>query len=150
MDLGRATGGRYRRARIDDRSLDIAVWAPDKSDWVDVTQLSQGTLDLVYLTARLGLVRLVTTGRRPPIIFDDPFVTFDDERARRAVVLLRELAADFQVIFLTTSDRYDADADAVVELPAPTALDDGPDERDDAALSPVRAVPAAPVAGGPA
>jgi len=123
-DLGRVTGGRYRRVRIDDRSLDIAVWAPERGDWVDATQLSQGTLDQVYLTARLGLVRLVTGDRRPPLIFDDPFVTFDDERATRAVALLRELAGDFQVIYLTTSDRYDVAADAVVELPAPTAVDD--------------------------
>ena len=31
--------------------------------------------------------------------------------------------ADFQVIYLTTSDRYDAAADAVVVLPGPTAVD---------------------------
>lgn len=132
VDLGRVTAGRYRRVKIDDRSLDIAVWAPEKGDWVDVSQLSQGTLDQVYLTARLGLVRLVTGDRRPPLIFDDPFVTFDDERAARALALLRELTADFQVIYLTTSDRYDAAADAVIELPAPTALDDEPLEPDEA------------------
>ena len=43
--------------------------------------LSQGTLDVVYLAARLGLVRLVTGDRRPPLVLDDPFVTLDDERA---------------------------------------------------------------------
>ena len=48
----------------------------------------------------------------------------------RALELLRELATDFQVIYLTTSDRYDTIADVVVELPAPTATDD---ESDDAA-----------------
>jgi DNA repair exonuclease SbcCD ATPase subunit len=124
LDLGRITAGRYRRVRVDDRTLDMAVWAPEKGDWVDVRSLSQGTLDLVYLAARLGLVRLVTGDRRPPLVFDDPFVTFDDERASRALGLLRELTSDFQVIYLTTSDRYDAAADAIVELPAPTAVDD--------------------------
>ena len=39
--------------------------------------------------------------------------------------LLAQLAADFQVIYLTTSDRYDAAADAVVEMDGPTAIDDG-------------------------
>ncbi len=126
-DLADVTAGRYRRVRIDDRSLDIAVWAPEKGDWVDVAQLSQGTLDQVYLTARLGLVRLVTGDRRPPLIFDDPFVTFDEARAAQALALLRGLTKDFQVIYLTASDRYDAAADAVVELPAPTAIDDEPD-----------------------
>ena len=70
----------------------------------------------MYLAARLGLVRLVTGDRRPPLILDDPFVTLDDDRAPRALELLREVAADFQVIYLTTSDRYDALADKVVVL----------------------------------
>jgi DNA repair exonuclease SbcCD ATPase subunit len=124
-DLDRVTGGRYRRVQVDDRTLDIAVFAPEKGGWVDARELSQGTLDQVYLVARLGLVRLVTADRRPPLIFDDPFVTFDDARAQRAIELLRELTGDFQVIYLTTSDRYDAAADAVVELPAPESVDDG-------------------------
>ena len=124
-DIATVTGGRYRRVRVDDKTLDIEVFAPERGDWVPVAQLSQGTLDLVYLAARLGLVRLVTGDRRPPLVFDDPFVTLDDARAPRALELLKQIAADFQIIYLTTSDRYDGAADAVVELPGPTAVDDG-------------------------
>ena len=124
-DLEVSTAGRYRHVRIDDKTLDIEVRAPEKRDWVKVSSLSQGTLDLIYLTARLGLVRLVTGDRRPPLIFDDPFVTLDDGRATRALELIRGIATDFQVIYLTTSDRYDSAADAIVELPGPTAVDDG-------------------------
>jgi uncharacterized protein YhaN len=125
-DLAPATDGRYRRVRVDDRTLDIEVHAPERGDWVPVSALSQGTLDLVFLIARLGLVRLVTGDRRPPLVFDDPFVTLDDARAARALSLLKSLASDFQVIYLTTSDRYDAAADAVVELLGPTAVDNVP------------------------
>jgi uncharacterized protein YhaN len=121
------TDGRYRRVRVDDKTLDIEVWAPEKNDWVAVTSLSQGTLDLVYLVARLGLVRLVTGDRRPPLVFDDPFVTLDDTRAARALGLLRTVAADFQVIYLTTSSRYDKTAGAVVVLDGPTSVDNGAD-----------------------
>ena len=123
-DVERITGGRYRRVRVDDATLGIEVFAPERGDWVDVTALSQGTLDLIYLAARLGLVRLVTGDRRPPLVFDDPFVTLDDERAARAVDLLRSLAADFQVLYLTTSDRYDAAADAVRVLDLPAIRDE--------------------------
>ena len=123
-DIERVTDGRYRRVSVDDKTLDIRVHAPERGDWVDVTSLSQGTLDLVYLVARIGLVRLVTGDRRPPLILDDPFVTFDDARATRALDLLRDVAHDFQVIYLTTSDRYDAAADAVVPLSGPTEVDD--------------------------
>ena len=125
-DVAAVTEGRYRRVRVDDKTLDIEVFAPERDDWVPVTALSQGTLDVVYLAARLGLVRLVTGDRRPPLVFDDPFVTLDDERARRALELLRRVADDFQVIYLTTSSRYDEAADAIVELPGPIAVDDHP------------------------
>jgi uncharacterized protein YhaN len=128
-DLAIATDGRYRRVRVDDRTLDIEVHTPEKADWVQVSSLSQGTLDLVYLVARLGLVRLITGDRRPPLVFDDPFVTLDNTRAARALELLKVVASDFQVIYLTTSDRYDAAADAVVELLGPTAVDSSPAEQ---------------------
>jgi len=124
-DLAAVTGGRYRRVRVDDKTLDIEVYAPERDDWVHVSSLSQGTLDLVFLVARLGLVRLVTGDRRPPLIFDDPFVTLDDTRAARALGLLKTVAADFQVIYLTTSPRYDEAADAVVILDGPTTIDTG-------------------------
>jgi DNA repair exonuclease SbcCD ATPase subunit len=127
-DLARLTGGRYRRVVVDDATLDISVFAPERGDWVRLEDLSQGTLDLGYLAARLGLVRLVTQDRRPPLVFDDPFVTFDDDRAARAIAVLGELAADFQVVYLTTSARYDHAADRVVELAGPTAADTGADE----------------------
>jgi uncharacterized protein YhaN len=123
-DIEQITGGRYRRARVDDATLGIEVYAPERGDWVEVTSLSQGTVDLIYLAARLGLVRLVTGDRRPPLVFDDPFVTLDDERAARAVELLRHLASDFQVIYLTTSDRYDPAADAVRILDGPGVRDE--------------------------
>jgi hypothetical protein len=49
--------------------------------------------------------------------------------------MLRDLAADFQVIYLTTSDRYDHAADLVVELQGPAAGDDAPtDDGSEAAL----------------
>ena len=149
-DLAAVTDGRYRRVRVDDKTLDIEVHAPEKADWVPVTSLSQGTLDLVYLVARLGLVRLVTGDRRPPLIFDDPFVTLDDARAGRALTLLKRIAADFQVIYMTTSSRYDEAADAVVVLDGPTSVDGGAvaDATDTVAPAPALSPTAVPTPSG--
>ena len=93
MSVARITDGRYRRVRIDDESLDISVVAPEKGDWVDIRELSDGTLGQIYLAARLGLIRYATGDRRPPLILDDPFVTFDDDHAARGFDILRELTA---------------------------------------------------------
>jgi DNA repair exonuclease SbcCD ATPase subunit len=122
-DVATITGGRYRRVQVDEAELTLRVWAPERGDWVDVRTLSQGTIDSFYLAARLGLVRQVTQDRRPPLIFDDPFLTFDATRAQQALALLREIAADHQVIYLTASDRYDSVAERVIELPGPTGRD---------------------------
>ena len=154
-DISRLTGGRYKRVNIDDQTLDISVWVPERGDWVPAYQLSKGTIDQVFLAARIGLVRLVTQGRRPPLILDDPFVTFDDARAARAALLLRELSSDFQVIYLACSNRYDGLADAVVELPGPAEAEStltGPIAARAATVpvdaSPRSTAPAAPPARG--
>ena len=123
-DIETITDGRYRRLKVDEQSLTFSVFAPELDNWIDVSRLSQGTLDQLYLCARLGIVRQVTEPGTPPLIFDDPFVTFDADRAERALSMLKELAGDFQVIFITSSDRYDAVADNVVVLPGPTARDE--------------------------
>jgi uncharacterized protein YhaN len=122
-DVAALTDGRYRQIRVDDQTLAFSVFSPERGDWVPATSLSRGTLDQLYLAARLGLVRQLTGDRQPPLILDDPFVTFDDARATRAVELLKRLSADFQVIYLTCSNRYDAIADRVIELAEPTARD---------------------------
>lgn len=125
-DIGAITDGRYSRVEVDESELSFRVFSAEAGDWVAADDLSQGTIDQIYLAARLGLVRQVTQERRPPLVFDDPFVTFDDDRAHRAVGLLRSLASDHQVIYLTCSDRYDSVADAVIALPAPAAAEEPP------------------------
>ena len=123
-DIERITGGRYRRLRVDEQTLTFSVYSAELDDWIDVRRLSQGTLDQLYLCARLGIVRQVTEPGTPPLMLDDPFVTFDDGRAERALELLKDLGAEYQIIYMTVSDRYDAAADNVVVL-------DGPTERDE-------------------
>ena len=122
-DVDRITDGRYREVRVDD-DLGVALRSTERGDWVPVSELSRGTIDAVYLAARLGLVRLVTADRRPPLILDDPLVSLDDERAERALAVLREVASDYQVIYLTTSERYDGTADRVIVLEGPGAVAD--------------------------
>ena len=104
--------------------LTFSVFSPELDDWIDVRLLSQGTLDQLYLCARLGIVRQVTEPGAPPLLFDDPFVTFDTDRAERALAMLKDLARELQVIFFTTTDRFDALADNVVVLATPQARDE--------------------------
>ena len=121
--IGRMTGGRYRRVAIDDGSLAVRVFAADRNDWVPIEAVSDGTAEQILLAARIGLLGFVTGGRFPPLLLDDPFAAYDDVRAARSFDVLHELAASQQIVYLTASNRFDAAADAVVELSGPTAVD---------------------------
>jgi uncharacterized protein YhaN len=120
--ISRVTDGRYDEIEVDEKNLGFKVRAPETGELVSVDTLSQGTADQLFLAARLGLVHLVTMGRRPPLILDDPFVTFDRSRGERALRLVKDLAAEqgFQVLYLTCSNRFDALADELVLLGAPS------------------------------
>lgn len=122
-DVERITDGRYRRVQVDDTDLSVRLWSPELHDWVDARALSDATLAMTFVAARLALARQITGFRRPTLVLDDPFVAFDDTRAARAVSLLREMAGELQVLFLTSGTRYDALADAVIELPEPAESD---------------------------
>lgn len=135
--LRSATGGRYTRLAVDQETLGITVWSGDAGEWVEAAEphLSRGTVDLVYLAARLALVAVLTGGRKPPLLFDDPFITFDDRRRSGAAALLRDLAREHQVFLFTCTRHYDGLADRVVILP----------DRTTSAAAPAPAAPARPV-----
>lgn len=146
--LAAATGGRYTRLAVEQETLKLSVWSPEAGDWVEAAEphLSRGTVDLVYLAARLALVTVLTGGKHPPLLFDDPFITFDDHRRSGALALLRELSREYQVFLFTCSRYYDGAADRLIELPDRTSGPVGPAPQAHAARTP----PVEPAAPQPA
>lgn len=71
-------------------------------NWLAHHELSDGTLDVMYLALRLAALDLSAQERPiPPLIADDLFINLDEDRARCGLKLLQRLSANFQVIFLT-------------------------------------------------
>ncbi len=67
-----------------------------------VGRLSEGTLDQLYLALRLAsLERHGAGAERIPLIADDLLASFDDERARAALEVLRAFGAGNQTILFT-------------------------------------------------
>ena len=62
---------------------------------------SQGTRDAAYLALRLSLAELVQGSRRIPLIFDDPFLSFDGNRRKNLEKQLQKLAQDRQILYFT-------------------------------------------------
>ncbi|MBM3154358.1 MAG: hypothetical protein FJ008_03390 [Chloroflexi bacterium] len=101
------TDGRYSQVEIDESDLSIHTFSPEKNDWVGVHHLSRATQDQFYICARFALVNLITEGKKPPLLLDDPFVNFHQKRLARTIPLLQELAKENQILLFTCSDAYD-------------------------------------------
>jgi len=101
------TNGKYSRVKISDVDLSIETSPPEKEGWVNVLELSKATQDQFYICARFALVKLVTEGKAPPLLLDDPFVNFHPKRLARMISLLQELAKENQILLFTASDAYD-------------------------------------------
>ena len=66
--------------------------------------MSRGERDLYLLIARLAIVdTLYPKGMLPPIFLDDPFVAFDDGRAKIALDYLKALGEKRQILYFTCS-----------------------------------------------
>ncbi len=104
--LDRLTKGRYRR-----------VWTPLGQDVLRVDDaegnalspevLSRGTREQLFLALRLALAAAFgRRGAKLPLILDDVLVNFDAERAKAAVGVLRDFAAEgHQVLVFTCHDH---------------------------------------------
>ncbi|MFH1892139.1 MAG: AAA family ATPase [Candidatus Zixiibacteriota bacterium] len=106
--LCEVTGGKYTQVRFDRQSLKFEVFSNEMNDWAEPENcLSRGTIDQLYLAARLAMVKIISEDRHPVIILDDPFVTFDKERRDNALTVLKRLADRYQIFLLTCHDHYD-------------------------------------------
>ncbi|MBI3979573.1 MAG: AAA family ATPase [Chloroflexi bacterium] len=115
------TRGRYSRVQVDAAGLGIQVVSPERGEPIRVAldgELSTGTVEQVYLAARIAIAGLLAQNRRPPLILDDPFVTFDPPRTRAVMELCRRLSTENQILLFTCDDVYRAIADQIIELPS--------------------------------
>ncbi len=110
------TQGRYRQVEVDPETLRITVFSEEKGGMVETAALSRGTVDQIYLAARLSLMRNIAGGCRPPLLLDDSFVAFDAERLNRAMQLVANTSRDYQVLLFTCYDNYDDFADNLINL----------------------------------
>jgi len=115
--LSEVTDGKYSKVRFDRQSLRFEVYSSELEGWVDSQgHLSRGTVDQLFLAARLALVRIISEEKHPIIILDDPFVTFDETRRNNALDVIKRLADRYQIFLLTCHDHYDGLTHNVIEL----------------------------------
>ena len=100
------TGGVYDSMWID-QNLDIFMNTPGKI--VPIEDVSSGTMDQIYLALRLAAARLIQgdTGAaeaRLPLIFDDSFAMYDEQRLASALRYITEIHHG-QILLFTCHSR---------------------------------------------
>lgn len=113
--LAEITDGAYTEIRLE-RDFGIHVCVPGSGRVLERPErsLSKGAMDQVYLALRLALVQSLSHSREPiPMLLDDPFANYDDERLRRTMRLLARIARGHQVILFTCRDDVTRAAETV-------------------------------------
>ncbi len=100
--FGKLTGGRYDRLNL---SQDLSIRAAGREETTQRTALwrSDGTADQLYLALRLAVARELTP--QAPLVLDDAFARFDQERLGYALEVLTREAEQKQVILFSCQDR---------------------------------------------
>lgn len=86
-----------------DMDTSFAVSKIEGSSARPVEAYSKGTRDLFNIAARFAMIDSLYENESPFVILDDPFVSFDDEKTKRALALILELAKTRQIIYFTCS-----------------------------------------------
>lgn len=96
------TGGLYSSMSIDEN---LNAFLNTKRKLIPLEQVSSGTADQIYLALRLAAAKFIQNGRDAmPLIFDDSFVLYDDDRLKTALKWLTK-AYSGQIIVFTCHKR---------------------------------------------
>jgi uncharacterized protein YhaN len=99
--IAKISNGEYQEVTVDE-NLNIRVL--QKNRYVTMDSLSVGTMDQMYLALRLAVAQLLFPEENLPIILDDAFAFYDEDRTREALLLLAE-QFNRQIILFTCHKR---------------------------------------------
>ena len=69
-----------------------------------IDQYSRGYQTIITLCMRLALIDCLYPKEKPFVVFDDPFVNFDDEKLELCKNLMSDIANHYQIIYFTCHD----------------------------------------------
>ena len=97
------TGGVYEKVKIDE-SLSFMV--KYKNRFIDLKYLSAGTVEQIYLAVRLAAGEILYPKEPVPVLMDDIFGNFDDERTRRALDYLSRHSGRQLILFTCKRELF--------------------------------------------
>ncbi len=97
--LSSMTKGKYQKLSLKEKEPE--VWDGEKM--CKLFQVSTGCADQIYLSVRIALQDLFFEEEKMPLLFDDAFAYFDDQRLERLLSYLAGL--DRQILLFTCHER---------------------------------------------
>ncbi|UCD57148.1 MAG: AAA family ATPase [Candidatus Hydrogenedentota bacterium] len=101
--LSRITGTECR-VQLDQRLEPLGI--EEAGQYFERVQLSQGVSDQLYFALRLAAIEEVCGDVRLPILLDDPFVNFDENRLKATLDMLERVSESHQIVLFTHDRRY--------------------------------------------
>lgn len=101
------TNNRYTRIFTPEDGKPFLVETNDSIRYT-VKELSQGTINQLYVCLRLAISEVMNKHHIFPFIIDDAFVHFDGERMKRILQILKKQARDQQFIIFTCKEEIAA------------------------------------------
>ncbi len=102
--IEKVTIGKYNEVKITE-NLEIKVVDPSNNKLVDVEKLSGGTIDQLYFAMRFGIIDIIKEGNNLPLILDDCFVQYDNDRLENILEFLSKESLERQIILFTCHER---------------------------------------------
>ncbi len=109
------TNKNYVRATFTSDGV-IKFFKSDNLMRVGIDSMSLSTKDCVYFALKLALLDSILTRRSIPVIMDDPFILFDDQRMTTVTSILKAMSSKTQVILLTTKQAAAKSADRSFQI----------------------------------
>ena len=101
-NISNITNGKYNNIRFnDEEGLIVEI---ENGDYIPASKLSVGTIDQLYLSLRLSMIEDLSK-ESMPIILDETFAYFDDERLENVLKYIDDKFKNHQVILLTCTKR---------------------------------------------
>ena len=101
-NIARISNGKYNKVSINDENGMMVELR--SGDYVPAEKLSLGTVDQLYLSLRLSMNTEVSN-ENMPIILDEAFAYYDDERLENILKYLADNYGNKQIIILTCTNR---------------------------------------------
>jgi uncharacterized protein YhaN len=105
----------YARSSISQDGI-IKFLKGDNLMRVGLESMSPAAKDSMFFSLKFALIGSIIAKRALPIIFDDPFLLFDDKRLGTVLTILKELSTKTQVIHLTSKQAAVKGADLSFQI----------------------------------